>query len=139
MKTTALRLVPTDDRVVARQVARKAIKDHLAKLNPKSKEMKASLRLLSALEALGATRQDPVIQAAAHDTIERRLERLKTVKKDLEPAQQRDLKMILFFSSGDRVRDMREQACAILKLHGSERSIAEVCRVYPGLWKIFET
>ena len=135
---TKLRVVPTEDRLTARSEACNALKEHLARLSPKNKETKASKRLLAALEALGAPAQDPVVQQAALVAIRQRLERLKAVKKDLEPAQQRDLQMILFFSSGERVSEMREQACAVLRLRGDDKSIAEVCRVYPGLRKIFD-
>ena len=110
----------------------------MSRLKKESKDVKTSLRLLAALEALYANGQDPVVWAAAADIVMRRLGRLKTVKKTLDSNQCRDLKIILFFTDSTMLpTDVREDACAILKLYGDDVSVAEVCRVYPGLHRMF--
>jgi hypothetical protein len=139
MKTGQMRLVvPPDDRVSNLETARQAIKDELAKLRQTTKSCKASKRLIAALEALHTKGQDPQVQEAGTRTIKERLVRLKKVTGQLRPGQRRDLKIILFFNSGNLPLDMRADAIAILKLRGTDASIAEVCRVFPGLAKMFD-
>ena len=140
MKSPAkLSIVPADERVSARDAARAVLKEALDKLKQGSKEVLTSRRLLSALEAACADSQDVVVRQAAVAVVTERLEQMKKSGSELDVAQRRDLKIILFFGTSQSLADgLRQDACALLKLRGDERSIAEVCRVYPGLRKMFD-
>ncbi len=136
---TALRVVSTEQRISERDKVRQQMKDRIAALKPGSKERLTSERLLDVLEVLLERPNDESAQAAALKVVGERIERLKRMGHHLDAVQRRDLKLILYFTStGTVLRDAREDAVALLKLWGDDASIAEVCKVYPGLRRVFE-
>jgi hypothetical protein len=134
-----LKVVPTGERQSELEKVRLQIKEQLNGLKVGSTAAKTSRRLLEAIENVNKDPGNHECKRIANRVVRHRLASLKRLAKDYESEQRRDLKIIIFFGQSNGLDpELRNDACALLQLWGGEEPVAEVCRVFPGMRKLFD-
>lgn len=134
-----LRPVTGDDRLVVRNKARETLEEEVSRLKQTTKEAQSATRLLTALKAAMADPKNADVLEQAKKVVGGRIQRLKTVESAFDRSQNRDLEIIIHFTSGGiGLDDLRTSACALMQLNGSADSVKEICQIYPGLRKMFD-
>lgn len=139
-RQTNLKMVPADERLTVREEARRRIESQVAKLKPDSNDAKTATRLLNTLTFYLDNPRDEEARKVAINVVQDRIERLKRIKPKgrFDAGQCRDLKIVIhYINVGNGLDDLRKDACALLQLWGDEKSVDEICLVYPGLRKLF--
>ena len=136
---TPPRPVTGDDRCRIRDQVRGTLEAEVARLKQSTKEAQSANRLLEVLKASAANPNDPTVIDRAKKVVGARIGRLRQEKSAFERAQRRDVVIIIHFTRGNIGLDhLRDDACALLQLNGSNDDIKQICQIYPGLRNKFE-
>ena len=123
----------------ALQEARVAMRERVASLKRGSKDAVTTQRLLAAIDQVRESIPGSLEKKKAIGVVNHRVVMLKRAKRHLDSGQERDaLLIVLFVDSRMPIADLREQACALIALHGSERARSEICALFPGLTRVFD-
>ncbi len=137
MNTSALKVVAISG-LQPLDSCKQRLLDEINKMKPSRKETKTSKTLLGAIEDFNPKSDlDGLGRERCNQAVDERMARLKSVKGTLKNNQQRDLLVIIMFGVGKLSRNQRLDACALLKLGGSQENMKIVCDVFPGFQDVF--
>lgn len=115
------------------------LRTRIGALKKGAKDTEVTRRLFEALEAYDVAEDANKTKAAELEKqVKQRLDRLRRSKGLFDSGQQRDLLVIVLFGERKIHADLRLDACALLKLSGTDEVVQRVCTAYPGFRRVFE-